>query len=101
MNTVLHCIGDYVFVRYIVDPVVTWAEEHTREARQIGLLWVLYKTRRLGNARYQRRIEVVAMCYALPLLLKAFVEHTERAKAVRLALEKDKVNTGAIVDSSL
>ena len=87
MNAVIHWFTEYVLVRYVVDPLISWAERHTREARLIGLLWLLYKTRRLGNARYQRRVEIVAVCMALPFVLKAWARHNERARALRSALE--------------
>ncbi len=83
MNTALQWFCDYILVRYVVDPVVSWAEKHTREARLIGLLWLLYKTRRLGNARYQRRVEIVTVCMAIPVVLKAFARYSEKAKALR------------------
>lgn len=62
---------------WLLNPLLRWVEMYTREARVIGLLWILYKTRRIGNARYQRRVEFVAVGFAVPLLLKSFTRQAQ------------------------
>lgn len=88
---VVDLIQDYFLkkaVRCILDPLLKWVGDHTLEARRIGLLWVLYKTRRLGNARYQRRVEFIAICYAIPVLLQVFAKYAERHGARALPAKR-------------